>query len=448
MSSHRLRNAVIDLLLRIEKHGGFSHVLIDQQMKAQKLASKDEGLLTELVYGTLERKLTLDYYLEPFIKHKKVELWVRILLRMSLYQMLYLDKVPSYAVIYEAVEIAKQRGHKGIASFVNGVLRNIQRQGVRPISDIKDPIERLSIETSHPKWLVRRWVNHYGYELTREMCEANLTRKPLSVRIQSLRMTREEAIKYLKQEGYEVKVSPFSEQGMIIEKGNILQSRLFKDGLLTIQDQSSMLVAEMLDVKPGMTVLDTCSAPGGKATHIAEKMQDQGMVYAHDIHKKKINLIQEKANTLKLSIIRATQADARQLADLYADESFERILVDAPCSGLGVVRGKPDIKYHKEEEDIKRLAKIQMDILTSVAPLLKVNGLLIYSTCTVDPEENEGVVRKFLEKHPNYTVDPNFFESLPKICQNSPGITPFGLQLFPHLYDTDGFFLTRLIRYA
>lgn len=445
MSAYQLRNTIVDLLLRIEKDHGFSHLVIDQALRTNRVDPKDEGLLTEIVYGTIQRKLTIDYYVESFIDpKKKLDLWLKILLRMSVYQMVYLDKVPDHAIIHEAVEIAKQRGHKGIASFVNGVLRNIQRKGVPDTASITNEVKRLSVETSHPEWLVERWISSYGYQTTKEMCEENLTRKALSIRVQPLRISCREAMDRLNEEGLETRASAFSKQGIVIDKGNVLKTDLFKEGYITIQDQSSMLVGEMLQATSGMRVLDACSAPGGKVTHIAEKMEDKGEIYAYDLHKKKVKLVEEKASDLQLTIIDARPGDARNLQELHEKESFDRILIDAPCSGLGVIRGKPEIKYDKQIDDIERLSTIQLDILESVAPLLKNDGLLIYSTCTVDKEENEQVIKKFLKNNSNYRIDQRFFEELPNKLNESQGITDLGLQLFPQTNGTDGFFLTRL----
>ncbi|MFD2044052.1 16S rRNA (cytosine(967)-C(5))-methyltransferase RsmB [Ornithinibacillus salinisoli] len=447
MEKYVLRNTIIDLLLRIEQDSGYSHLLIDHEIKKNHVSPKDEGLLTEIVYGTINRKITLDYYMNHFInKKKKMEPWVRMLLRMSLYQMIFLDKVPDHAIIHEAVEIAKRRGHKGISSLVNGVLRNVQRNGVPSTSEIKDNVERLAIETSHPTWLVKRWINYYGYETTKEMCEANLNHRATSVRIQPLRISRKEAMEELEKQGFEVRPSIFSEQGIIIDKGNIIKSYLFQEGYLTIQDQSSMLVGEMLQPNPGMHILDACSAPGGKVTHIAEKMQNKGWIDAHDLHAKKIKLIDKKASELQLTIIDAKKADARNLHETYRPDTFDRILVDAPCSGLGVIRGKPDIKYNKEEADITKLATIQLAILNSVAPLLKEEGKLMYSTCTVDPEENEHVVKQFLHQNNQYIVDSKLFDEIPESLKDSLGVSEYGVQLFPQSFQTDGFFLTRLIK--
>jgi 16S rRNA (cytosine967-C5)-methyltransferase len=447
MDKYLLRNTILDVLLRIDQDGGYSHLLINHEIKSKNISPKDEGLLTEIVYGTIQRKMTLDFYIDHFIKQqKKLAPWVRMLLRMSVYQMVYLDKVPDHAIIHEAVEISKQRGHKGIAALVNAVLRKIQRDGVPSTGDLEDPVKRLAIETSHPEWLVKRWINHYGYETTKEMCLANLRHKPMSVRVQPMKVTRNEAIEQLIKEGYQVSASVFSDQGIIIEKGNILRSSLFEEGFITVQDQSSMLVGEMIDARPEYTVLDACSAPGGKVTHIAEKMENKGVIHAHDLHRKKIKLIDDKAKALSLSIIEAEAMDARNLSDRYPPETFDRILVDAPCSGLGVMRGKPDIKYNKNEDDIKRLSEIQADILETVASLLKRGGLLVYSTCTVDPTENEEVVKEFLRNNRNYQIDETFFVELPTELKGLHGISEFGLQLFPQDFETDGFFLTRLIR--
>lgn len=449
MTKHQLRQTIFDILLRIDKDHSYSHLLINEYIESRELDLKDVALLTEIVYGTVQRQITLDYYIDPFIRpRKKLDQWVRVLLRMSIYQMVYLDRVPDYAIIHEAVHIAKHHGHQGIASFVNGVLRNIQRKGVSHVQSIEDDIKRLSIETSHPMWLVNRWIEHYGFKLTEEMCHANLKQKPLSVRIQPLKITREQAIDQLNELDIQTQPSSFSEQGIIIEKGHIIDTDLFSEGYITIQDQTSMLASEILDVSAGMYVLDACSAPGGKVTHLAELMNDKGTIHAYDLHQKKINLIEKKASQLQLTIIQAKQGDARQLRSVYDEETFDRILVDAPCSGLGVIRNKPDIKYNKDMHDIERLAQIQLDILTEIAPLLKKNGRLVYSTCTVDVQENEGVVQRFLNKHSNYHVDVDFFEQLPTQLKESPGVTKHGLQIFPHMYQTDGFFLTRFIRHT
>ncbi|MFD2760500.1 16S rRNA (cytosine(967)-C(5))-methyltransferase RsmB [Lentibacillus juripiscarius] len=447
MQSFKVRETIVELLTRIEQDSGYSHLLIDHEIKSKSIPSKDAALLTEIVYGTVQMQITLDYYLSPFLQtKKKIQPWIRNLLRMSVYQMQFLDRVPDHAIIHEAAEIAKHRGHKGIASFVNGVLRSVQRNGVPDTSKIEDDAKRLAVETSHPEWLIRRWVDMYGWRVTEDMCHANSSQKPMSVRVQPLKISRDRAMDELHELGFETRESGFSGQGIIIDKGNILKTWLFDEGYVTIQDQSSMLVTEMLQAEPGMAVLDACSAPGGKVTHTAEKMENKGSVAAYDLHAKKAKQIRQKADQLGLTIINAKQGDARKLQTEHKQESFDRILVDAPCSGFGVIRGKPDIKYNKQEKDIHQLAQIQADILEQVAPLLKKGGLLIYSTCTVDKDENEHLVESFLAQHPEFVLDETFFGELPPMIQQSPGQSATGLQLFPQTFSTDGFFLTRIKR--
>ncbi|PAE16357.1 16S rRNA (cytosine(967)-C(5))-methyltransferase [Virgibacillus sp. 7505] len=445
MKKYELRDTAVTLLSRIGDQGGYSHLLLDQTIRNKGFDSRDTGLLTEIVYGTLSYKLTLEYFLSKFVT-KKLESWAKWLLLSAFYQMYALDRVPDHAVIHESVEIAKQRGHKGIASLVNAVLRNAQRKGFPKLDDIQDPAERISLETSHPRWLVERWISQYGEKTAREMCAVNQVEKPISVRVQPMLITRDEAMEELESQGFTVRPSSINPQGIIVEEGNILKSDLFLSNQVTVQDQTSMLAGQMVDAAAGMTVLDACSAPGGKTTHIAETMENEGKLYAYDLHAKKAKQVQQKAEKLKLTIIEADQADARNLQERHEPESFDRILLDAPCSGLGVLRGKPDIKYHKSEQDVLSLASIQAELLEQVAPLLKKDGKLVYSTCTVDQAENEQVVRAFLKQHPNFEVDPEFQTDLPQAVQKAPGLTDAGLQVFPQDFNTDGFFLVRLVR--
>lgn len=440
-----VREVALDLLRQVGDQGGFSHLLINQAIQKNQFNQEDKNLLTELVYGSLQRKLTLSYYVDQFTKKKKMDAWVRWLLILSFYQMIYLERIPDHAVIDEAVKIAKRRGHKGIAGLVNGVLRNLQRKGTPDLDSISDPVERLAIETSHPLWLVKRWMTFYGEKVTEAMCRSNIEHKNIAVRVHPQRVTREDATDFLSKEGIEVRPSKLSKQGLIIEKGNVLKSDLFPEKL-TIQDETSMQVSEMCAPTPGMTVLDACSAPGGKTTHLAEKMNNEGKIFAFDLHKKKVKLVAEKAEQLGLTNIETDALDSRLLGERFDPFTFDRILLDAPCSGLGVLRSKPDIKYSKDEADIQSLASIQKELLKAVLPLLKQDGRLVYSTCTVDREENEELIREVLEEESAYEVDQLFFEELPQACQGLPGITPFGLQIFPQDFSADGFFITRIKR--
>lgn len=436
MSNTSAREATLHILEQIDKNQSYSNLLVNHAIKKFNIKGPDVGLLTELTYGTIQRKLTLDFYLQPFIK-KKVEGWVRNLLRLSLYQMMYLDRVPERAAIHEAVEIAKKKGHKGIAGLVNGILRSIQRQGVPSLDEIEDPVEKLSIETSHPYWLVKRWSEQFGIGKTRAMCETNLLPPVQTARVNTLLTTREEILKELEEAGIDAEISTLIPEGIHIKRGNIAHTEAYKKGYLSIQDESSMLVAYALNPKPGERVLDMCAAPGGKTTHIAQKMNNEGTVVAMDLHPHKIKLINENAERLKITSIEGHALDGRKSHEKFDLQSFDRVLVDAPCSGLGVLRRKPDIKYAKKEQDLVSLTSIQLELLDAAVDMLKPGGILIYSTCTVDYEENNLTVTRLLEKNTVLKQIP--VEGLPEAIQ--PLVEDKQLQVFPQDFGGDGFFI-------
>ncbi|WP_394232573.1 16S rRNA (cytosine(967)-C(5))-methyltransferase RsmB [Niallia oryzisoli] len=438
-----VREAALEILEQIEKNQSYSNLLLNNVIKKNELDPKDIGLLTELTYGTLQRKMTLDFYLAPFlIKNKKMEQWVRQLLRMTVFQMVYLDKIPDRAAIFEAVEIAKKRGHKGISSLVNGVLRSIQREGLPSFEQMEDPIERLAVSTSHPLWLVKRWVQQFGYEDTKEMCELNLTAPVMTGRVNTTRIDRETCLSLLKEEGFSVEASEVVPEAILCYKGNLANSTVFKQGLVTIQDESSMLVALSLGVKENQEVLDACGAPGGKTTHIAERLNGTGEVVALDLHEHKVKLIRENAKRLELPNIKAQTLDSRHVQEHFEKESFDRILLDAPCSGLGVMRRKPDIKYTKKEEDLFQLQKIQKTLLDSVSPLLRKGGILVYSTCTIDQEENQQVVQAFLDQHPDFERDESVKDRMPEKIK--PIVKNGEMQILPQCMNSDGFYIACL----
>lgn len=438
-----VRDVAVEILLQIEKNQAYSNLLLNSSIKKHKVNEKDIGLLTEIVYGTLQRRQTLDFILTGYLKKaKKIEAWVRILLRISIYQMVYLDRIPERAVLYEAVEIAKTRGHKGIASFVNGVLRSFQREGIPNYDSISDPIELLAIQTSHPKWLVEKWVNQFGYEETEKMCEANLMPPSQTARVNLMKTTVDDVYHNLTDKGIMVERGDISEDAIKGMKGNLAVTDSFKEGYLSIQDESSMLVAKVLNPQEGERVLDACAAPGGKSTHIAERMKGTGTVHSLDLHEHKVKLIQQQADRLDLQNIFPQALDSRLAGDHFENESFDRILVDAPCSGFGVIRRKPDIKYTKTQDDILKLADLQNKILQAVSPLLKRNGVLVYSTCTIDREENSDVIQLFLKDHPEFERDESLKDLLPE--KLNPYIKNGEIQLLPHYFGTDGFYIACL----
>lgn len=429
-----VRDAALSILYAVENKQAYSNLLLNTTMDSYGISAKNKGLLTEITYGTLQHQMTLDYYLEPYIKGK-LDPWVRTLLRLSLYQIVYLDRIPFHAVINEAVEIAKRRGHGGIASVVNGILRSIQRQGVRSFNEIADPIKKISIETSHPEWMIKRWSEQFGMQTTREMALENNKAPLQTVRVNTIQATPEQVIEMLESEGLSAEPSKIIPECLIVTGGQPVRTQTFEKGFITIQDESSMLPAYALQVEPGMKVLDMCAAPGGKTTHIAEKLEGRGTVLAMDLHAHKVKLIEETAKRLGHNIIETTVGDGRESSERFGLEAFDRVLVDAPCSGLGVIKRKPDIKYTKTSDDFERLQTIQLSLLDEAVKLLKPGGILVYSTCTIDTEENRGTAEKFMNTHPEMEQIP---AELPKAFKSKgQGL----VQVFPQDFGSDGFFI-------
>ncbi|NOU95217.1 16S rRNA (cytosine(967)-C(5))-methyltransferase RsmB [Paenibacillus sp. LMG 31456] len=429
------RDAALDVLLRIEQDRSYSNLLLHQILQKYNLDRPDVGLTTEIVYGTIQRLNTIDYYLARFVAKglAKLEPWVRSLLRLSFYQIYYLDRIPDHAVVNEAVNMAKRKGHQGISGMVNGVLRNIIRQkDSLQLPAGLPPVERIALTHSHPEWLVRRWIRQLGEARTEQICEANNVPPRVSIRVNTLKLSRSGLIELLEQAGLEAEPSELAPDGVIVRGGgNMALTPWYAEGLFSIQDESSMLVALSLDPKPGEKILDCCAAPGGKTTHIAEKMGDRGELWACDIHEHKERLVQEQAERLGLSSVHTIVKDARELHEQFSEHSFDRILLDAPCSGLGVIRRKPDMKWNKSEQEIDGVCVIQRELLEQVHSLLRPGGVLVYSTCTLEHNENEGMVNQFLEAHPEFEWD-----------------QPKPLQIYPYEYHTDGFFIAKLRKRA
>ncbi|WP_413380052.1 16S rRNA (cytosine(967)-C(5))-methyltransferase RsmB [Alkalihalobacillus sp. 1P02AB] len=446
--SKNVREVALQILIQIEKEQAYSNLLLNQTINNGEIEKRDVGLLTELVYGTVQRKLTLTFFLTPFVKKglESLEPWVKTLLQMSVYQLVYLERVPERAVIHEAVTIAKKRGHDGTASLVNGILRSVQREGVPSFEKVTNQTKRLAFEYSFPKWLVRRWLTTYGEEETREMMKMSLKPPVVSLRVNQLKTNQDDLAKILKEEGVLTRKGELSSDALIVEEGNAFKTNAYRSGLFTAQDESSMLVAKALGPKAGEHILDSCAAPGGKSTHIAELMNNEGTLLSVDLHEHKVQLIREQAKRLDLSMIEVVAADVRAFSQKTPVESFDAILLDAPCSGLGVIRRKPDIKWAKKESDIQDIAEIQAMILEAVAPLLKKGGRLVYSTCTIDQEENEAIVEHFIQTHPEFQWDITLSDRLPEKIVQSKRYKGGSVTILPHDYETDGFFIASLMK--
>lgn len=446
------RELALDVLTKIEKENAYSNIQLNQSILKTNLSKLDINFATELIYGTIQRLNTIDWVLNKFLKgnSKDIELWVKNLLRISIYQIMYLDRVPSHAIVNEAVKIAKMHGHRGIVSMVNGVLRNIIRSKDELVvpNNLKD-YERISIEFSHPEWIVKRFIDDYGLSEAKEICIDNNIAPYNSLRVNTLKISREDMLDLLKtdfEDNTNIVFSPLSKQGIRIKGGgNLATTHWYKEGYFTIQDESSMLVADVLNPKPYMTILDATAAPGGKTTQIAEIMQNKGKIIASDIHKHKINLIEEHQKRLGIDIIETVSIDARKLSEKY-EGIFDCILLDVPCSGLGVIRRKPELKWTKSENDITNLIGLQESILDSVSSLLKSGGVLVYSTCTMTKEENQNMVYKFIDKHSDFLLDKSLSSYLPEIVNQTTDTNNGMVQILPHYFHSDGFFISRMIK--
>lgn len=424
------RSLALAVLEDVLVNQAYSNIALNKHLKVSQLSVADKGLVTEIVYGTVARKLTLEWYLSHFIEDRdKLDNWLYVLLLMSVYQVRFLDKVPDHAVVNEAVELAKVR-KQGSEKLVNAVLRRILREGWPDIATIKRKNKRDSIAYSLPVWLVSKLREEYGEERAQAIFESLLVRNKASIRVTDL--SRKEEIKAV----LEATDSPLASTGLVKEQGHFAGHDLFLEGAITIQDESSQLVAPTLDLQGHEQVLDSCAAPGGKTAHMASYLTF-GKVTALDLYNHKLDLIQENAERLGVADrVQTQKLDARKVHEFFGRDSFDKILVDAPCSGIGLLRRKPDIKYNKETADFTSLQEIQLEILGSVCQTLRKGGIITYSTCTIVSEENFQVVEAFLESHPE-------FEQV-KLEHECKDILKDGCILItPELYGSDGFFISQ-----
>lgn len=428
-----VRGYAFDTIQQVLNDGAYSNLKINEVLSSNEISTVDRNLYTELVYGTIKRKYTLDYILKPFVK-TKIKGWMRQLLWMSIYQYVYLDKVPDHAIINEAVDIAKHRGGFHNGNVVNGILRSIMRNELPQFDEIKDDKKRIAIEYSIPKWIVDHWVTHHGIETTEVIAQSFLEPVKTTVRVNISRSSVDSIVAELEKEGFKVEKDEILPFCLHITGQPIINSRAFKDGYVSIQDKSSMMVAHIMNLDRNDVVLDACSAPGGKACHMAEILSPEGHVDATDIHTHKIDLINFNIKKLKLDNISAFQHDA---TEPYT-RTYDKILVDAPCSGLGVLRHKPEIKYTQSKESIQSLVELQLQILENIKRNIKPGGTIVYSTCTIEQMENENVIYTFLKQNEEFEFEPFQHPVTGKEVNT--------LQILPQDFDSDGFFITQIRR--
>lgn len=433
----------VDILVKVSK-GAYSNIELKNVIAESKLSQLDINLLTEIVYGVIQRKLTLEYYLSPFIQNKKVQDWVYQLLLSAEFQMIYLDRVPTRAIFNESIEIAKTKGHNGIRAFVTGVLHMMERKGFPKLDAIEDPKEFRSIKYSVAPWIIQQLDAQLGENKANQILASINQPARQTARINTQKITKAEAIQALNDQGYKASVSKVAEDGIVVANVNVARSQLFKNGSLTVQDESAMLVAETMQLKPGMTVLDACAAPGGKSTHIAQRLGKNDHILALDLHSKKVALIRSNAKRMGFANqIDAKVLDARKIGPIVKDDYFDRVLVDAPCSGIRLIRRKPEIRYEKALNDSENLHKIQLEILDAVAAKVKNNGIITYSTCTILKQENENTITEFLKLHPEF----NLIQTQTQKQLKSLRKTPY-LNIYPDDFESDGFFIACLQKRA
>ncbi len=434
------RRLAVEILNRIEEKGAYAEPLLDEVLTKTAMGTQDRRLLTHIVYGTLRARGRYDWIIGQLYAKgvDTLDTEIRNILRVGLHQLLTMDRIPDYAVIDEAVETTKAAQHRAGAGLVNALLRRYVREGkcLSYPDPEKEPTRHLAVLHSHPEWLVEMWVRLLGLEEAAELCRANNEIPPLTVRSNRLKVERDVLARRLSEEGCEARYTVYSPDGLVLSglPGTVRGLRAFAEGCFVVQDEASQLVSRLLAPLPGETVIDVCAGSGIKTIHLAALMNNEGRIVALDINPRKLALLKELAGRLRVTIIEAFEADALEKPQADLQCAFDRVLVDVPCSGLGTLRRNPEIKWRLTPEEMKKFPTLQKRILANAAQCVKKGGVLVYSTCTISGEENEGVVQAFLAENDGFTVveppqdidarlvDAGFFKT------------------YPHRHGTDGFF--------
>lgn len=442
------REAALQVVYRVIEEGAFASLALNEVLENTTLESRDRALATELAYSTVKAWGTIDWALGLFLSRplEKLPAWIRCVLRLGASQILYMKRIPVRAIIYETVELAKKYGHKGTANLVNGVLRSLSRQAENlPYPEAStDPAGYLALVHYHPRWLVEEWLRLYGFQDTETLLQMNNQPAPLVLRTNTMKITPAELVELLAAEGAAAEPARYAPEGLVVEGlGSVENSPSFQEGLFYVQDEGSQLVSHALNPPSGAVVMDTSAAPGGKTTHLAQLMGDRGRIIAADIHPGRLELITVNCRRLGITCVETVLADARELGGRYP-EAADCILVDAPCTGLGVLRRRADARWRKELAQAGELARLQLEILMGVRGALKPGGILVYSTCSLAPEENDEVVRGFLAAAPEFVLSPieALYSLLPADLKETAGDGM--VQFLPHKHGTDGFYVARL----
>lgn len=442
----KVREIALKVLYEVDKNEAYSNIALDEALKKarkmeQKITSKDIGFISELVYGTISWQLTLDEIIKKYstIKLKKMSPWILNILRMSMYQIVFLDKVPKSAAVNEGVNLAKRYGHRASSNFVNAILRKVEKKDYEDMKEIREDKERIAKTTSIPVWLVEKLLTQNTIEEVQEICEACNLKPKVHIRVNRLKTDKQSLLQELCKEGIEVEEGQ-TDFLLLKSAKNMEKIKAFEEGMFTVQDEAAGLIPQILNPKPGEKVLDACSSPGGKTTYMAEMMQNQGEIVAWDLHEHRVKLVEEAAKRLGISIIKTEVKDATKKQERY-QEKFDKILLDVPCLGLGVIKRKPDIKWKRKKEDIEEITKIQKQILQTCSSLLKVGGELVYSTCSILKEENQEIIEQFLKENENFTIEK--MEKDGKKGYEKNVEKGKYIQIYPNEI-TDGFFICKL----
>jgi 16S rRNA (cytosine967-C5)-methyltransferase len=441
------RSLAVKILTRVERTDSYLEKLIDYEINNENLNDYDKSLLNEICHGVIRWMRRLDWFLNGFYRGQweKCMPEIKNTLRVALYQILFLNKIPDYAAVNEATEFVKKISTQKHADVVNGLLRTIIRtkeELVYPTREI-DEVKYLGIMQSHPNWMVKRWIQRFGFDDAEKLAESNNKRPILTVRMNTLRASKEEFLNKLTEKNIVYRFCKYINYFITLRlMSKIYLDELFQEGYYTVQDESAGLASILLSPKEDDLILDMCAAPGGKSTHMAQMLNNKGKIIAVDKYDAKINMMKKNAERLGVKCIEFVQDDASDFhSDIVASERFDKILLDAPCTGLGVLSKKPDIRWKREPEDILNLAKYQRKLLENACKYLKPNGVIVYSTCTIEPEENFELIKSFITDHPEFKID-NAVNFVHSELVNAEGC----IETFPHKHSTDGSFAVRLIR--
>lgn len=442
----KVREVALKVLYNIEVNKAYSNITLDEEINKNMkiLDNRDIGFISELTYGVITWKLTIDEIIKRYsnLRLKKISPWILNILRMGIYQIVFLNKVPKSAAVNESVNLAKRYGHKGSSNFVNAILRKVSKNDYEEMFNIENNVERISKTTSMPVWIVETLLKENTLEKVEEICKNSNLKPELSIRVNNLKTSKEELKKKLEEKDIKVENGVLEDFLILKNAKNIENIEEFKNGFFTVQDEAAGLTAKILNPQINDTVLDACSSPGGKTTYLAEIMKDKGEVIAFDIHPHRVKLVEQVSKRLNLKSIKTDVKDSSIYDEKYK-EKFDKILLDVPCLGLGVLKRKPDIKWQRKKEDIKEISKIQKQILDTCSKYLKKGGALVYSTCSILKEENEDVVNEFLEENENFEMEKieleenNYFK---KFCKNNKFLQVYQSE------KSDGFFICKMIK--